>query len=280
MRAFLVDRLGPLGAPGVDRMLAAGEFVDADGRPWTGDEEYQPHTFIWFHRELRAEPPVPFTETILYRDDRIVVADKPHFLSTIPRGRHVLESLVVRLRNRLDLPELGPAHRLDRLTAGVVLLTTQKRWRGAYQSLFERRVVHKTYRAIAPFGPALEFPLHLGGHIAKRRGSLQAELIADAPDNASTWLDLVERRGDWAEYRLIPHTGRTHQLRIQLNALGLPIVGDPLYPQVLDISIDDFTVPLRLLAESLEFVDPIDGAVRRFASDRRLDWPTTDAPRS
>ncbi|MDO5498353.1 MAG: pseudouridine synthase [Propionibacteriaceae bacterium] len=273
MRDFLIDRLGPLGVAGVDRQLAAGGFVDAQGRPWTGSEPYRANTFVWFHRELRAEPEVPFAEEILHRDERIVVADKPHFLSTIPRGRHVVQSLVVRLRNRLGLPELGPAHRLDRLTAGVVLLTTDRRWRGAYQSLFEQRAVRKTYRAIAPFDPQLELPRRLGGHIIKQRGSLQAELVPERADNAETWCELIESRGDWAEYRLTPRTGRTHQLRVQLNALGLPILGDPLYPRELDVSIDDFTVPLRLLAESLEFTDPVDGGRRRFVSRRALDWP-------
>lgn len=277
IRDFLVARLTPIGAEGVDRQFAAAGFVDEAGQPWRGDEPYRPNTFIWFHRELREEPVVPSTEDILYRDDRIVVADKPHFLSTIPRGRHVVQSLVVRLRNRLDLPELGPAHRLDRLTAGVVLLTTEKRWRGAYQGLFERREVAKTYRAIAPFDPGLTLPRRLRGHIVKRRGSLQAELIAGAPDNASTTLELVRvldsPAGRWADYRLTPETGRTHQLRVQLNALGLPILGDPLYPDVLDVDIDDFSTPLRLLAESLSFIDPIEGTARRFVSHRELDGP-------
>lgn len=273
MRDFLVARLGPLGAPGVDRQLARGGFVDERGLPWGGDEAYRPNAFVWFHRELRDEPEVPFSEEILHADDRIVVADKPHFLATIPRGRHVVQSLVVRLRNRLGLPELGPAHRLDRLTAGVVLLTTEARWRGPYQTLFENRAVTKTYRAIARFDERLALPRRLGGHIVKRRGVLQAELVAGAPDNADTWLELVERRGDWAEYRLTPQTGRTHQLRVQLNSLALPILGDPLYPDVLDVSVDDFRVPLRLLAESLEFVDPVAGGVRRFVSPRTLGWP-------
>lgn len=275
MREFLITRLGPLGADGVDRQLGVGAFVDESGAPWRGDEPYRPNTFVWFHRELRDEPAVPFTEEVLHRDERIVIADKPHFLATIPRGRHVVQSLVVRLRSRLGLPELGPAHRLDRLTAGIVLLTTEPRWRGPYQSLFERRQVRKTYRALAPFDPALALPRRLGGHLVKRRGNLQAELVPDAPDNASTWLELLERRGAWADYRLTPETGRTHQLRVQLNALGLPILGDPLYPEVLDVSIDDFSTPLRLVAESLEFTDPIDGRERRFRTRRGLAWPGT-----
>ena len=246
MRDFLVARLGPLGATGVDRQLAAGGFVDQSGNPWRGDEAYRPNTFVWFHRELRAEPEVPFEVGIVHREERFVIADKPHFLATIPRGRHVVQSLVVRLRTALALPELGPAHRLDRLTAGLVLLTTERRWRAAYQGLFERREVRKTYRAIAAYDPGLELPRRLGGHIVKRRGRLQAELVPGAPDNADTWLELVGRHGDWAQYQLTPTTGRTHQLRVQLNALGLPIVGDPLYPVEREVSIDDFTTPLRL----------------------------------
>lgn len=272
IRDFLVARLTPLGADGVDRQLGLGGFVDQNGVAWQGDEDYRPNTFIWFHRELRDEPEVPFSVGVVYRDERIVIADKPHFLATIPRGRHVVQSLVVRLRTALELPELGPAHRLDRLTAGLVLLTTQQKWRSAYQGLFEHRLVQKSYRAIARFDPGLDLPRRLGGRIVKQRGSLTAELVS-GPDNAETFLELLERRGDWAEYRLTPTTGRTHQLRVQLNALGIPIVGDPLYPEVLDVSIDDFSTPLRLLSESLEFTDPVDGEVRRFESQRQLDWP-------
>lgn len=273
MRDFLVARLGPLGAAGVNRQLAAGGFVDQAGTPWRGNEAYRPNTFVWFHRELRAEPEVPFEVGIVHREERFVIADKPHFLATIPRGRHVVQSLVVRLRTALGLPELGPAHRLDRLTAGLVLLTTERRWRAAYQGLFERREVRKSYRAVAAYDSGLELPRHLGGHIVKRRGRLQAELVPHAPNNADSLLELIARHGAWAEYRLTPTTGRTHQLRVQMNALGLPIVGDPLYPVELDVSVDDFNTPLRLLADTVEFTDPITGKVRRFCSRQSLTLP-------
>lgn len=278
MRDFLVERLTPLGIEGVERKLAEGGFVDGTGQPWTGAEANRPHTFVWFHRELRLEPEVPWQESILYRDDRIVIADKPHFLATIPRGRHVVQSLVVRLRTRLGLPELGAAHRLDRLTAGLVLLTTERRWRAPYQMLFEHRRVTKTYRAIAPFDPGLALPRILGGHIVKPRDRLRAEMVHDAPDNAHTHMRLIERRGSWAEYQLTPSTGRTHQLRVQLNALRLPIFGDPLYPEVLTVSIDDFSTPLRLLADTLAFRDPVNGESRCFRSLRHLAWPEAPPP--
>ncbi|OYO01703.1 pseudouridylate synthase [Enemella evansiae] len=276
MRDFLVARLGPLGADGVDRMLAAGEFVDAAGRPLTGAEAYTPHTFVWFHRELRAEPRVPFELRVVYADERIVVMDKPHFLSTIPRGRHVTESVVVRARQQLDLPGLGPAHRLDRLTAGLVLLTTEQRWRAAYQQVFEHRLVSKRYLALANHDPRLALPRTVRSHIVKRRGSLQAQEIPGLEPNAETLIELDEVRGSLARYRLTPRTGRTHQLRLHLNSLGLPILGDPLYPEVLDVDIDDFSTPLKLLAAELEFTDPVDGRPRQFRSARALDWPTVE----
>src|SRR5699024_9901218 len=129
----------------LDRMIADGRFVDDRGRAITATEPYRPHIFVWFHRDLPEEAVVPFEEVVLHRDERIVVVDKPHFLSTIPRGRHVRQSVLVRLRTRLGLPELGAAHRLDRLTGGVLLLTTQRRWRAPYQQLFEHRQVDKSY---------------------------------------------------------------------------------------------------------------------------------------
>lgn len=271
MRDFLLDKL-PQDAR-VDAMLGAGEFVNDFGVPWQGDEVYQPHTFIHFHRELREEKPVPDSLTVLYHDDRIVVVDKPHFMSSIPRGRHVRESVVVKAREMLDLPELGPAHRLDRLTAGILVLTTQKRWRAPYQLMFENRQVLKTYEAIAPALPELAAEQVIRSHIRKDRGTLHAHEVPDAPINAVTRLRMVEQRGAWGRYELHPRTGKTHQLRVHLNALGAPITGDPLYPTWVREDVDDFSTPLQLLASRLEFIDPVDGTSREYASARSLDWP-------
>lgn len=267
LAAWLDDRLGA--KADVGRMLAAGAFVHADGRAVTTTDPYLPNTFVWFHRELRDEVPVPGTLPVLYRDDRIVVVDKPPFLSTIPRGRHVLESVVVRLRRELDLPELSPAHRLDRITSGVLVLTTERRWRPAYQTMFERRAVAKTYRALAP-ALGLAGPVTVRNHIHKERGEYQARIVPDAPVNAETVLTEENRDGDLAVYRLDPLTGKTHQLRLHLYSLGAPIVGDPLYPEVLDVPIDDFSTPLQLLASEIAFDDPVDGTSRRYRSGRSL----------
>jgi tRNA pseudouridine32 synthase / 23S rRNA pseudouridine746 synthase len=250
------------GADAVAKVLA-GEVVLPDGTVVTETTVLRAGAHVYFYRELRDEVPVPFDIPVLYRDDDIVVVDKPHFLATMPRGRHVAQTAVVRLRRELDLPELSPAHRLDRLTAGVLLFTTRREIRGAYQTLFSRGLVRKTYLARAEVDPDLELPTVLRNRIVKQRGQLQAVQEQGEP-NAET---LVEHLGDGL-YRLTPRTGRTHQLRVHMSSLGLPIVNDPLYPDVVDVAPDDFSTPLRLLAHTMEFDDPTTGNRRQFESQR------------
>lgn len=254
----------------VDAMLAEGRFVAEDGRVVRADDPFRPHVFVFFHRELRDEPVVPGTIHVVHRDERLVVVDKPPFLSTIPRGRHVTQSVVVRLRAELGLPELSPLHRLDRVTSGLVMLATERRWRGAYQSAFEHRAVTKTYWALAPIRPELAFPITVRDHLDKERGRLQARVVPGAPVNAETLIEWEGEVDGAGLYRLSPRTGRTHQLRMHLNGLGIPILGDPLYPVVQDAPVDDFSRPLQLLAGRLRFTDPVDGAEREFRSVRRL----------
>ncbi|GAA1758937.1 RluA family pseudouridine synthase [Nocardioides hankookensis] len=266
MGSWLRERLGP--RVDVERLLVEERFVYDDLRAVREDDPYVLHTFVWFHRDLPDEVEVPGDLPVVHRDERLVVVDKPAFLSTIPRGEHVLQSVVVRMRAELGLPELSSLHRLDRVTSGVLMLATERRWRAPYQVLFERGEVRKTYRALAPWHPDLTFPVTVRNHIAKERGAWRAEVVPGAPVNAETEIDVESRVGDLAVYRLLPRTGRTHQLRLHLHGLGIPIVDDPLYPEVLDVALDDFSRPLQLLASELAFTDPVDGTERRFVSGR------------
>lgn len=254
----------------VDALLAGRRLVYQDGSVLDADDPYRPHTFVWFHRDLRDEAVVPGSIDVLHHDERLVVVDKPPFLATIPRGQHVAQSVVVRLRRELDLPELTPAHRLDRVTSGVLVLVTERRWRGDYQQLFARREVAKTYRALVPHRPEVEVPSVIRNHIRKDRGALRAIVVPGAPVNAETHLARESSGHGGDVIRLRPLTGRTHQLRLHLSGVGLPIVDDPLYPEVRDVAVDDFSRPLQLLAAELAFVDPVDGSERLFSSDRRL----------
>lgn len=271
LRDHLVERLPRLAPERIDEMFAERGFVDDVGEPLERDAPYRPHVFVWFHRDLPDEVDVPFDIEILYRDDRIVVVDKPHFLSTIPRGSHIQQSVVVKVRRMLGLPELVPAHRLDRITAGVLLLTAERQWRGAYQSMFESRLIEKEYEAIAAAPGAVAMPQLVRSHIVKERGIMQAHELPGREPNAETHIELVEQRGGLGRYRAVPHTGKTHQIRLHMNTIGLPILGDPFYPVVTGIPVDDFSAPLQLLSKTLRFVDPVDGTHREFRSRRILD---------
>ncbi|MFF6909891.1 RluA family pseudouridine synthase [Streptomyces sp. NPDC012389] len=271
----LVARFGgAVGAERVAAMIGAGRFVGADGRAVRGDEPYAAGRSLWFHRDFAAEEPVPFPIGIVHRDAHLVVADKPHFLATTPRGRHITQTAVARLRRELGVPALQPAHRLDRLTAGLVLFVVRPEERGAYQTLFRDRLVRKEYEAVAPYDPELALPRTVRSRIVKERGVLAArEEPGEA--NSESHVELLERRGGLGRYRLVPATGRTHQLRVHMNALGVPIVHDPLYPVVEPEGAgEDFSRPLQLLARRLEFTDPVSGEPRRFESGLRLSaWP-------
>jgi tRNA pseudouridine32 synthase / 23S rRNA pseudouridine746 synthase len=259
----LLTRFGP----DVAAKAIAGEVVDQHGAVLDPATVLPAGASVYLYRDLRDEVPVPFDIPVLHRDEDIVVVDKPHFLATMPRGRHVAQTALVRLRQELDLPELSPAHRLDRLTAGVLLFTTRREVRGAYQTLFARAAVHKTYVARAPVNPDVALPRVVRSRIIKRRSHLQAVEEPGEP-NAETLVELLSPDG---LYRLTPRSGRTHQLRVHMASLGIAIDGDPLYPKVIHVADDDFSAPLQLLAQRIEFDDPLTRARRSFVSPRRLD---------
>ena len=266
--------------------LALGEIVTGRGEPLTPTTPYEPRGFLYLYRDPPThEERIPFEPEVLHHDQDLLVVDKPHFLATMPRGRWVRETALVRLRIALDLPELSPAHRLDRGTAGVLVLTVRPEVRGPYQEAFARRAVRKVYEAVAPLTPsgpvspdaarvATGEPVMLRGRIVKRRGVTRAEEVPGEP-NAESLITLAavdEARG-LGLYRLEPHTGKTHQLRLHMASLGLPILHDPFWPELRDTDPDDFDRPLQLLSRSLELTDPLSGRPRRFESRRTLsEW--------
>jgi tRNA pseudouridine32 synthase/23S rRNA pseudouridine746 synthase len=289
MRDHLVERLPRVEPARIDAMLRERRIVDRDG-PIALDAPYVPGSYLWLHRDLPDEVPVPFEIGIVHRDEDLVVVDKPHFLATIPRGQHIVETALVRLRRDLDLPDLSPAHRLDRVTAGLLMFVVRPALRGAYQTLFRDRRVRKTYEAIAPYDPAVALPCTVQSRIVKERGVIRAR-EEPGPANAVTRIELLEHRDSvpratppgspaalpLGRYRLIPETGRTHQLRLHMSRLGIPILGDDFYPQLVDKPLDDFRRPLQLLAATLEFPDPVTGRMRQFRTRRELSAWTSPA---
>lgn len=270
--AWLLDRF-PRDVPRLREKVAAGEVVTGRGEPITPDTPYEPRGFLFLYRDPPSdEPDVPVEAEVLHRDEDLLVVDKPHFLATMPRGRWIRNTVLVRLRAALDLPELSPAHRLDRPTAGVLVLTVRREVRGAYQLLFQERRVRKVYEAVAPLcGLEPGSPVTVRSRIVKQRGTAPAQEVAGEP-NAESRITLVacdEERG-LGRYRLEPHTGRTHQLRLHMASLGAPILHDPFWPVLREDAPDDLTRPLQLLARSVEFTDPLTGERRRFTSRRSL----------
>ena len=262
----------------------AGQVVDRRGVPFSFSDEVQPGQDVFFYRMPAPETPVPYQVGILYRDEDILVADKPPFLATMPRGKHITETLTVRLRRALDLPELTPAHRLDRLTSGLLLCTLRQGVRGAYQQLFAARSVAKTYEAIAPFDPSLvpgtvwrsrmiKFPGEIQGHIVDGEPNAVTTLLDVLPVTAAEQAELETVHGPQpalAHYVLAPETGRTHQLRLHMWEHGVPILGDNVYPRIHREDEEDYSRPLHLVSTGLSFVDPLSGVERSFTAPRRL----------
>ena len=273
MLRFLVERFPDVSLESWAARLQRGEVVDAQGKPLQADSHVRQGMRIWYYRELdEPETPIPFRERILFQDEHLLIVDKPHFLPMIPTGRFLHETLLVRLKAQLELPHLVPIHRLDRETAGVVIFSHNPDTRGRYQSMFQKRVVKKVYEALAGPIEGRAFPFTYRSRMQDAEQFFVSEEVPGEP-NSETVVEMIERRSDVVRYRLRPHTGRKHQLRLHLSSLGAPILNDAFYPVALPCKGDDFSAPLQLLARAISFEDPLTGEMRTFESERSLDWP-------
>jgi tRNA pseudouridine32 synthase/23S rRNA pseudouridine746 synthase len=262
---FLVERFPAISRQTWLERMAASLVADEFGGMVTAQRPYRGHMRLYYYRALPAEPRIPFEAAVLFQDDHLVVADKPHFLPVTPSGHYLQETLLVRLKNQLGIDSLIPIHRIDRETAGLVLFSVRPAERDAYQALFRRHEVVKHYEAIAPWRPELRFPLRRQTRIVEDEPFFrQREAPGEA--NSETLIDVLQVRGDEALYALSPVTGKKHQLRVHMNALGLPIRNDRMYPPVEVTPDDDYAQPLQLLAKSIAFADPLTGGMRRFES--------------
>jgi tRNA pseudouridine32 synthase/23S rRNA pseudouridine746 synthase len=277
MLDFLAQRFPAIARSEWEVRMARGEVIDANAHPLSAHDAYRAHAKIYYYRSLPAEEPIPFEERLIYQDDNLVVVDKPHFLPVVPTGRYVQETLLVRMKRRLGIETLSPVHRIDRETAGLVLLCVRPEARNAYQQLFRQRSVEKCYEAIAPLHRDLEFPITRCSRLEESASFMQMREVPGEP-NAETKIALMEMREGLARLHLYPVTGQKHQLRAHMAALGMPILNDRIYPVLLpeEKSLEDmarqYRAPLQLLAKSLSFTDPVSGKAHSFQSRFMLQW--------
>jgi tRNA pseudouridine32 synthase / 23S rRNA pseudouridine746 synthase len=273
--SFLEQTYQEMRRPTWQNRLQSGDVLDAHGQALPLDTPYTPGQRIYYWRDAGQEPRIPFDEEIIYQDEHILIADKPHYLPVTPTGRYVQETLLVRLRKRTGLADLAPIHRIDRDTAGLVLFSVKADERGAYMRLFRQRQVDKVYECIAPYRADLKFPQLRQTRLEDSPQSFMQMVEMPGEPNTKTQIELLEASSAWARYRLKPLTGKRHQLRVHMNALGLPIVGDGIYPALLpEPSLDAlrYDAPLQLLAQQLSFTDPFTQKKHIFLSAKKLNW--------
>jgi tRNA pseudouridine32 synthase/23S rRNA pseudouridine746 synthase len=249
--------------------MAKGQVMDENGRRIDSKTAFRAGACIFYYRELENETPIPFMEQVLYQDEHILVADKPHFLPVIPSGKFLHETLLVRLRKQRATEDLVPIHRLDRETAGVVLFSLNPKTRGHYTSLFRNHQVRKVYEALAPTLKESSFTTTRRSRIVRGEPFFRMKEVPGEA-NSETHIRSCKNLGRLTLYQLLPRTGKKHQLRLHLAALGIPIINDKFYPAVTLSDDDDFSRPLKLLAKSISFQDPLTGRLHYFESGIRI----------
>lgn len=286
--AWICANVPKLTVAELEAAFAHGDVLTAAGEKLTWDTPASVlQRPIFMYRKAADEdgnlPEIP----IVHQGDGWLVVNKPQGLATMPRGAYVARTVTVALRRQLNNPDLTPAHRLDRATGGLLLFTARRELRGAYQEMFARREVQKTYRAVADPLP-LKFVAHslhtpltvltdppekpgwvrVTSRIEKEHGVMAAQIVPGEP-NALTYLRPTAARvqlagREFVVYEVTPHTGKTHQIRLHFAALGIPLVGDPLYQgfNAAPFEVDQppaGTTSLQLTATGLDFTDPQTG---------------------
>ena len=273
---FLIDRFPGVSSATWQHRIQQGEVLDEHGAPITPQQPHHPGLKLFYYRHIEAEERIPFEATVLFQDDLLVVADKPPFLPVTPGGRYLQETLLVRLKQRLGIDELTPIHRLDRETAGVVMFCANPKARAAYAAMFAQRQVVKCYEAIVAWTKPIDLSLTHRSRMEADDHFMRMREVPGSP-NSETHMELMSVDGQQAHLKLSPVTGRKHQLRVHCAALGMPIVNDALYPVMKPQEADDFDQPLRLIARSIAFTDPVTGQAREFASSRTFGQPANAA---
>jgi tRNA pseudouridine32 synthase / 23S rRNA pseudouridine746 synthase len=266
---FLTQRFKHIPRSELLQRMLRGDMVCSTGTALNEHTPFRSQQAIYYFRDVPTEVPVPFEEQIIFQDDEILVADKPPFLTVVPAGQHLHETLLVRLRKRTGLENLVPMHRIDRETSGLVMFTLNPATRGKYQSLFEAKKINKRYEAIARVNPKLVFPLTHASRIEESASFMQMHEVVGEP-NSVTHIHCVETKGPLGKFDINPETGKKHQIRIHFAALGMPICNDQIYPVLMPQGQDDYERPLKLLAKAVSFVDPLSGEQRAFESPRSL----------
>lgn len=269
MLGFLHARFPDIGMDVWHARMEKGDVVDEHGMRVNPSTPYRSGTRLYYYRELESETIIPFEQTIIYQDEHIVVADKPHFLPVAPSGRFLKETLLARLKLELAIDHLVPMHRIDRETAGLVIFSRNIATRDLYHALFREHRIVKTYHALAKKDINRKYPFTYKSRIVEAAEFYRRQEIAGTP-NAETIIDIIDSRGEITLFKLMPVTGKTHQLRVHMAALGMAILNDPYYPVLSHWKGDDFEKPLKLLAKSVEFIDPVTNQKRLFVSERNL----------
>jgi tRNA pseudouridine32 synthase/23S rRNA pseudouridine746 synthase len=243
-----------------------------DGSLITALSPFQSQQRIYYYREVESEPSIPFKEEILFQDQHILVAYKPHFLAVTPGGIYVNECLQTRLRDSTGIETLQALHRLDRVTAGLLLFSVSPDTRHRYHDLFETRKIRKTYQAIAKINDGENL---IGQEWEIKNRIVQSEprflmRVTEGEANSHSAIRCIQQTTDQALFELNPVTGKTHQLRLHMQALGWPILNDKYYPTLEPLSADNYSAPLQLLAKELQFIDPVSQQPRRFSYDGNL----------